>query len=101
MSEKTIRQEPDNPTYLDSYGWILFLQGKPAEAKTHFKRAMLYGGKEEAEILSHYAQVLFALGDEATAAYYWSLAREKAADTEDFDRKREAQKAWILKKYPR
>lgn len=28
MSELTIREEPDNPVYLDTYGWILGLQGQ-------------------------------------------------------------------------
>ena len=44
MSRKAIEAEPDNATYLDTFGWILYLQGKPEEAKTHFKRALLYGG---------------------------------------------------------
>ena len=74
MSRKTIEAEPDNATYLDTFGWILFLQGKPEEAKTHFKRAMLYGGKESPVIMDHYAEVLFALGEYDRAMVYWNMA---------------------------
>lgn len=78
MSKKTVDQEPGNATYLDTYGWILFLQGKPQEAKPVFKNAiMLYGGKENAEILDHYAEVLFSLGEYDLAFLYWSQAKAK------------------------
>lgn len=77
MSLKAITIEPDNASYLDTYGWILFLQGKPKEAKPYFKHAMLYGGKDSATVLRHYAKVLEALGDEDLAKYYRSLAESK------------------------
>lgn len=74
MSAKTIELEPDNATYRDTYGWILFLLGRPEEAKPHFKHAMLYGGRESSVILEHYARVLEALGDTELAKYYDGLA---------------------------
>ena len=74
MSYKTVVAEPDNATYLDTYGWILYLMGKPQEAKPHFKRAMLYGGKDSPVILDHYAEVLFALGEYPLARVYWDNA---------------------------
>ena len=77
MSRKTVEAEPDNATYLDTYGWILYLQGKPQEAKPHFKHAMLYGGKESSVILDHYAEVLFALGEYDRAMVYWNQAIRK------------------------
>ena len=74
MSAKTIEAEPDNATYLDTYGWILYLLGKPEEAKPHFKRAMMYGGKDSPVIMDHYAEVLFALGEYDRAMMYWNKA---------------------------
>ncbi len=74
MSKKTITAEPDNPTYLDTFGWILHLQGKDLEAKAMFKHAMLYGGKDSAVILDHYAEVLYALKEYDLAKVYWDLA---------------------------
>ena len=77
MSKITVDQEPDNPTYLDTYAWILFLQGKPEEAKPYFKHAMLYGGKDSVVILDHYAEVLYALKEYDLAMVYWNQARLK------------------------
>ena len=73
----TVEKEPDNPTYLDTFGWILYLQGRPEEAKSHFKHAMLYGGKDSAVILDHYAEVLYALGEYDLAFFYWSQAMSR------------------------
>ncbi len=77
MSKKTVEAEPDNATYLDTFGWILYLQGKPLEAKPFFKHAMLYGGKDSAVIMDHYADVLFALKEYDLAMVYWNLALQK------------------------
>ena len=83
MSKKTIDKEPDNPTYLDTIGWILYRQGKLQEAKTYFKHAMLYGGKESATCLSHYATVLEALGETDLAKVYRSQAEAKSKEWND------------------
>lgn len=78
MSRITIEEEPDNATYLDTYGWILFLRGKAAKAKPHFKHAMLYGGKDSAVVLKHYSLVLKALGENELATYYENLSESKS-----------------------
>ena len=77
MSRITITKEPDNPTYLDTYGWILFLRGKAKQAKPYFKHAMLYGGKDSAVVLMHYSLVLERLGEKDLATYYRNLAESK------------------------
>ena len=82
MSRKTIDAEPDNVTYLDTYGWILYLLGRPADAKPYFKHAMMYGGKESATILRHYATVLEALGENDLAAVYRKQAEAKGEEEE-------------------
>ena len=74
MSKKTVELEPDNATYLDTYGWILHLRGKDAEAKPVFKHAMLYGGKESPVMLAHYAEVLYKLKEYDLAKHYWMQA---------------------------
>lgn len=77
MSKVTVEQEPDNPTYLDTFAWILHLQKKNLEAKSFFKHAMLYGGKDSATILNHYAEVLEALGEDDLAKVYRDMAAKK------------------------
>ena len=82
MSRKTVEKEPDNPTLLDTYGWILHLLGRDNEAKPYFKHAMLYGGKESGVILEHYAEVLDALGEYDLAKMYRLQAKEKKKEEE-------------------
>jgi len=77
MSRITVEAEPDNPTYLDTFGWILHLQGRSMEAKPFFKHAMLYGGKDNVVILDHYAEVLYALKEYDLAKVYWNMAKNK------------------------
>lgn len=74
MSEKAITAEPENVTYLDTYGWVLHRMGRHAQAKEIFKKAMLFGGRQEKVILGHYAEVLRSLGETDLAVYYESLA---------------------------
>ena len=74
MSQRCVKAEPDNPTYLDTYGWILYLLGRYEEAIAQFKRAMLFGGNQSAVILDHYADTLFAIGEKALALIYWEQA---------------------------
>ena len=80
MSKRTVEAEPDNSTYLDTFGWILYLMGKPVEAKPFFKHAMLYGGKDSVVIMDHYAEVLYALKEYDLAMVYWNMALRKNTD---------------------
>lgn len=55
MSAITIREEPDNPVYLDTYGWILHLQGQDELALFYLNRAKWNSGSDEVkeEIIKH------------------------------------------------
>ena len=39
---------------------------------------MLYGGKDSAVVLEHYAKVLDALGEKDLALYYQNLSEQKS-----------------------
>ena len=53
MSAITIREQPNNPVYLDTYGWILHLKGQDELAKFYLQKALWNaqktGNKEEIE----------------------------------------------------
>lgn len=81
MSALTVKAEPTNPTYLDTYGWILFEQGDYVSAKIYLKNAVRYSEEKEkevsSEVLEHYGDVLFKTGQEEEALEYWKKAKEK------------------------
>ena len=75
MSSKTIIAEPKNGTYIDTYAWILFRQGDLNGAKLHIERALLYG--DDPDVLEHYGDILFNLGDEQKALEQWQKSKDK------------------------
>ena len=77
MSKITVQNNPDNATYLDTYAWILHLLHRDAEAKPYLKHAMIYGGRENKDVLLHYSIVLRSLGEYELSEYYRGLAEAK------------------------
>lgn len=59
MSAITIREEPNSPYYLDTYGWILHLQNQDDLALFYLKRALWNAAEEavRAEIEKHMRQI--------------------------------------------
>ena len=47
MSAITIREQPSNPTFLDTYGWILHLQGQDQLALFYLNKALWNIGNDE------------------------------------------------------
>ena len=40
MSCKTVKAEPKNATYLETYAWILYMLGRYSEAKIYIDQAL-------------------------------------------------------------
>lgn len=51
MSYKTVAEEPNNATYLDTYAWILFQQGRYDDAQTYIDRTIALTRQEAKENL--------------------------------------------------
>lgn len=58
MSERTIREEPNNPVYLDTYGWILYLQGQHSLALFYLNRAAQYADEETKGVIEEHIKVV-------------------------------------------
>jgi Tfp pilus assembly protein PilF len=88
MSGITIKAEPMNPTYLDTYGWVLFEQGSYIMAKIYIEKAIEYSKEEpSAEVLEHYGDVLFKTGDREKAQEQWKKAKELGGSSKELDEK--------------
>lgn len=59
MSLKSIKVEPNNSSYLDTYAWILFLQGRYEEAKIYIDLAIQNRAEDEDAtiLLDHKKQI--------------------------------------------
>lgn len=56
MSRKTLEVEPENPYFLDTYGWILHKMGRETEALKYIEKAMQRDEKSE-EVREHLEEV--------------------------------------------
>ncbi|MGE0151982.1 MAG: hypothetical protein AB7R90_05140 [Reyranellaceae bacterium] len=78
LSAQTLAEEPDNPYYLDTYGFILLRQGRAAQARAYFAKAI--------RLLPDYADALEHLGDVAAmtgagdARDWWRRAQANPRD---------------------
>ena len=76
MSYKTVKAEPDNATYLDTYAWILFEKGNYAEARLYIDDAMKNDGGKSDVIVEHCGDIYYMTGDVDKALEYWKQALE-------------------------
>jgi len=63
MAAKVVQQYPDNPTYIDTYAWIFYLQGNYMLAKFYQQRAIeLSGENPSEELVEHWEKICVAAG---------------------------------------
>ena len=74
MSGRAIELVPKNPTYMDTYGWILYELGRYSEAKKILKQVVALDTTQSSEIPFHYAEILAALGENFMAEIYYEKA---------------------------
>ena len=74
MSFKTIKAEPRNATYLDTYAWILFMQGRYAEARIYIDQALQNDSTLGAVVTEHAGDIYMMAGDADGAIKLWQQA---------------------------
>ena len=62
MSYRTVKAEPENATYLDTYAWILYHLGNYKDALFYIERAMSITSGENKEITEHFHAIKKKLG---------------------------------------
>lgn len=82
----------NNSTFLDTHGWILYKLGRYREAKNVMHQAVSFDMTNSAVLLFHYAEILYALGDNFMAEVYWKRALERGYDSETITRRLETVK---------
>lgn len=89
MSAKTIAVEPKNSTYLDTYAWILYKQGRYADAKIYIDQTLKFAtdSTRSNTLYEHAADIYSALGDYGSAASFCKKAVELGGDAKALDKK--------------
>lgn len=74
MALQLMKLNSTNPTYLDTYAWVLFAREKYKDARKAIEKA-INSGTASATHFEHYGDILFKLGDVDDAVKQWEKAR--------------------------
>ena len=81
MSYKTIKAEPNNSTFLDTYAWILFQQKRYEEAKIYIEQVIRNDSTLSNEVNEHVGDIYAQTGDMAKAIEFWQKAIDGGNDS--------------------
>lgn len=83
MIKEAVAADPENPTYLDTYAWVLFKRKEYAEALKYQQQAIeaaIKEGDDAAEFYHHYGDILFMNHQPEDAVENWKKALEMEPD---------------------
>ena len=89
MSFRSLRLEPNNKTYLDTYAWILFMKERYAEAQAFIDRVcppdsadsvLLSDDALSGVVFEHAGDIAACNGDIEHALRFWQLARQAGGE---------------------
>jgi tetratricopeptide (TPR) repeat protein len=86
MSERSIQLDPENSANLDTYGWILYLLKDYTSAEKQISKALLKKPSDP-DILEHYGDILFQLGQTDKAVEQWQKAKSNRSTSVNLDKK--------------
>ncbi len=89
LGEKLVELVPENPSYLDTYGWVLYQHGEYEKALGYIRDAYQLS-KDRAVIVEHYGDVLYKTGDKEQALEKWKEALEIDAGNKKLQEKIES-----------
>ncbi len=82
MSRRTVEARGQDPTYLDTYAWILYLKHDYAQARIYIEEALRFApdAPESASLYDHAGDILLRLAERRQAASYWRKALSLTTD---------------------
>ena len=87
MSKKSNQLSPNNPSFQDTYAWILYQQKKYSEAKIWIEKAYENGGDASPVITEHYGDICFQLLEKEQAVIFWKKAKSLGKGSPYLDKK--------------
>lgn len=98
MSYRTVKAEPNNATYLDTYAWILFEKGKYAEARIYIDQAIQVGTDSSSVVIEHCGDIYYHTDEQEKAVEFWQEALKLAEAATEEEDKRKPEELNLLKK---
>jgi tetratricopeptide (TPR) repeat protein len=72
-ARKAVETQPDNPSYLDTIGWIYFRLGQYTEAERYVKQA-ISKGEVSAVVYEHLGDIYYKMNQKDLAMEHWQMA---------------------------
>ncbi len=95
MSRQSLQLKPEEATFMDTYGWILYKQGKYEKAKEYIRKAIDANEQHaDATLYEHLGDVFYKLNSVDKAVEYWRIAKEKGGDNQLIDKKIQERKLY-------
>lgn len=85
LSSRMIEANPDNATFLDTHGWVLFQKEEYQEALKYLEKAVQ--NQPSATIIEHYADALYKTGQKEKALEQWKKAKSLGGASDLIDKK--------------
>lgn len=76
LAQKALNLDPENPSYLDTLGWIYYQMEEYDQAEKYIRSALKNGGAT-AEIMEHMGNVFDKLDEPEKARDWWQKALQK------------------------
>jgi tetratricopeptide (TPR) repeat protein len=86
MSKQALAQQPENQSYLDTYGWIYYKRGDYKEAEKWIRKAIELGSTS-AVVNDHLGDVYYKLSEKEKAIDFWKRALEIDSANETYKEK--------------
>jgi tetratricopeptide (TPR) repeat protein len=88
MALKAMQLRPQESTYMDTYGWILYKKGNYQKAREYIQKAIdTAPDRADGTLYDHLGDVYYKLGEKNKATDAWKTAKEKGCDNEYLDKK--------------
>jgi predicted Zn-dependent protease len=79
MIRKALENKPNDPSFLDSLGWLNYKQGKFAEAAALLQKALALPDGTAPEVVQHFGDTLYRMGRGPEAIEQWAKALQMLA----------------------
>ena len=79
--------QPGNPSFEDTFAWVLFQKGDYEAANTWIDKAINSGGIKSATIMEHKGDILFKNGKLQDALDFWKRAKDIGGGSTSLDEK--------------
>lgn len=75
LTTRLVEDNPENPTYLDTHGWVLYMLKEYAEAQKFLEKAVSLDQKN-GTLIEHLGDTYYQLGMKEKAVETWKKAKE-------------------------